>query len=387
MKRLSIYFTIICLVISLAMPIGASGEAGSIGQIYGNELTTDDFFYSDLENEWLHFLNQDPGSYLYYSFDKTGKVVPNDSDDGFATNREIHLLDTKEMVLAKYGEADVLPYSISTDILYSAMKGAGDSNRDILQSCIDYVVYTLEDTAQIIFFFDADNELIVVAYIYAIVYEDSISSLYMELSKGSKGDEVVKLQNRLKELGFYTISVDGDYGNGTVKAVERFQQFSGLEITGIASIEMQAKLFSNEAQGILNPDNRNRFIAKGKELFPFMSLAFENGYSIDNPTRTGEVVFATASNDVNDYPICYFVESQKVYSVSVIERKQGDIKKDGYIDCAVAMAKSLNYKAVDEEVREAVQLAIANPGIGAMNMANDMQFIYEANEGMLTISY
>jgi len=118
-----------------------------------------------------------------------------------------------------------------------------------------------------------------------------------------------------------------------------------------------------------------------------MSLAFENGYSIDNPTRTGEVVFATASNDVNDYPICYFVESQKVYSVSVIERKQGDIKKDGYIDCAVAMAKSLNYKAVDEEVREAVQLAIANPGIGAMNMANDMQFIYEANEGMLTISY
>ena len=36
-----------------------------------------------------------------------------------------------------------------------------------------------------------------------------------ELSYGSQGEDVRALQERLKELGYYFISVYEDYGNGT----------------------------------------------------------------------------------------------------------------------------------------------------------------------------
>lgn len=49
------------------------------------------------------------------------------------------------------------------------------------------------------------------------------TTAYEAMSKGSKGDAVKALQERLKELGYYSIAVDGDYGNGTVKAVTAFQ--------------------------------------------------------------------------------------------------------------------------------------------------------------------
>ena len=57
------------------------------------------------------------------------------------------------------------------------------------------------------------------------------------------------------------------------------------------------------------------------------------------------------------------------------------------MDCIVAMAKSLNYKLTDEEAIEAAELAIKNPDVGVMAMSNDIQFRYDKNEGMLTISY
>ena len=67
------------------------------------------------------------------------------------------------------------------------------------------------------------------------------------LAKGSKGEEVQRLQERLKELGYYSISVDGDYGNGTVGAVSGFQGRNGLEATGIADAATQELLYSESA--------------------------------------------------------------------------------------------------------------------------------------------
>lgn len=52
------------------------------------------------------------------------------------------------------------------------------------------------------------------------------------LKLGSKGDDVKTVQRKLKELGFYRGSVDGDYGEGTEDAVKRFQEQYGLEADG-----------------------------------------------------------------------------------------------------------------------------------------------------------
>ena len=55
------------------------------------------------------------------------------------------------------------------------------------------------------------------------------------LSKlGSRGEEVRKIQKKLKELGYYNGSVDGIYGSATLKAVKAFQKNCGLTADGIA---------------------------------------------------------------------------------------------------------------------------------------------------------
>ncbi len=57
---------------------------------------------------------------------------------------------------------------------------------------------------------------------------------YSTLKMGDKGNEVRKLQETLKEYGYYTAEVDGAYGNQTRQAVERFQYMHGLSADGMA---------------------------------------------------------------------------------------------------------------------------------------------------------
>ena len=60
-------------------------------------------------------------------------------------------------------------------------------------------------------------------------------------------DEVRALQKRLKELGYYTGSVDGDFGAGTEAAVRAFQKANGLTADGKAGKQTIAKLNSSSA--------------------------------------------------------------------------------------------------------------------------------------------
>ena len=77
--------------------------------------------------------------------------------------------------------------------------------------------------------------------------EETAPPVYSTLSSGSKGDGVKLLQQRLKELGYYSKDIDGDYGQGTRSAVLSFQRRNGLDQDGIAGPKTQALLFSDEA--------------------------------------------------------------------------------------------------------------------------------------------
>lgn len=66
------------------------------------------------------------------------------------------------------------------------------------------------------------------------------------LKKGSTGSRVEKLQTRLQELGYYTGSVDGDFGANTEKAFKLFQQTAGLYVDGIAGSDADA-LYADDA--------------------------------------------------------------------------------------------------------------------------------------------
>lgn len=67
------------------------------------------------------------------------------------------------------------------------------------------------------------------------------------LTVGAKGEDVTKLQQRLKDLGYLNGKVDGQFGGGTKRAVIAFQRRNGLNADGEAGAETQAKLFSDDA--------------------------------------------------------------------------------------------------------------------------------------------
>ena len=54
---------------------------------------------------------------------------------------------------------------------------------------------------------------------------------------GSRGSEVINIQTRLRNWGYYKGFIDGIYGYNTYSAIKHFQAKNGLRIDGIAGIE------------------------------------------------------------------------------------------------------------------------------------------------------
>ena len=65
---------------------------------------------------------------------------------------------------------------------------------------------------------------------------------------GDNGENVKKVQKRLKALGYYNSSIDGDYGNGTKSAVKEFQKKNNLKVTGEVNASTLKKLNSSDAK-------------------------------------------------------------------------------------------------------------------------------------------
>ncbi|MBO2515788.1 MAG: hypothetical protein CW338_00735 [Clostridiales bacterium] len=71
--------------------------------------------------------------------------------------------------------------------------------------------------------------------------------IYTSLSMNSRGDDVSRLQQRLKDLGYLTGKVDGAYGYNTKGAVETFQRNNGLTVDGVAGQRTQQILFEDRS--------------------------------------------------------------------------------------------------------------------------------------------
>ncbi|NLI21866.1 MAG: hypothetical protein GX418_10005 [Clostridiales bacterium] len=70
---------------------------------------------------------------------------------------------------------------------------------------------------------------------------------YVELKKGDTGYEVLALQTRLAELGYYEKAVVTKFGGGTYSAMRAFEKANGLPVNGVASVADQQLLFSANA--------------------------------------------------------------------------------------------------------------------------------------------
>lgn len=91
------------------------------------------------------------------------------------------------------------------------------------------------------------------AMLQAYLYSDDFKIARIPLANGDSGDEVLRLQRRLRRLGYLAETADGVYGGGTARAVRIFQYYNGLELTGEADVSLQELLFSESAKAPENP--------------------------------------------------------------------------------------------------------------------------------------
>lgn len=76
---------------------------------------------------------------------------------------------------------------------------------------------------------------------------------FQTLTKGSKGQAVKDLQQRLTDLGYLNDKVDGSFGLNTATAVMSFKYQHGMAINYDATPEMQQLLYSSSAQHYEEP--------------------------------------------------------------------------------------------------------------------------------------
>lgn len=82
----------------------------------------------------------------------------------------------------------------------------------------------------------------------SVTPQSTAEPVYTELARGAKREEVRLLQQWLKDLGYLTGTVDGDFGGQTERAISAFQNQHDLLVTGVADVAMQKLLYSNAAQ-------------------------------------------------------------------------------------------------------------------------------------------
>jgi N-acetylmuramoyl-L-alanine amidase len=85
----------------------------------------------------------------------------------------------------------------------------------------------------------------------SLVYKNEISNYYgysiaAITNWGSSGQEVIDVQAKLYNWGYYKDVVDGVYGYNTYQAIKKFQSKNGLTVDGIAGPETLAALGLNQ---------------------------------------------------------------------------------------------------------------------------------------------
>jgi len=69
---------------------------------------------------------------------------------------------------------------------------------------------------------------------------------FRNMGKDVKGSDVLKAQNMLANLGFYTGPLDGIFGDGLLRAVKGFQRTYGLRADGVVGRETYEKIVEQE---------------------------------------------------------------------------------------------------------------------------------------------
>lgn len=123
----------------------------------------------------------------------------------------------------------------------------------------------------------------------AVAYNTCIKeeSVYALSKLGSTGAEVKRVQQKLKDLGYYKGNVDSIYGSQTKAAVTKFQKNCGITADGIAG--KQTLLYLGLG-GSSSSNNNTSFSNSDVELLAKVISAEARGESYEGQVAVGAVI-------------------------------------------------------------------------------------------------
>lgn len=107
------------------------------------------------------------------------------------------------------------------------------------------------------------------------------------LKVGSTGSEVEKLQQRLKDLGYYNGEVDGTFGVNTEAAFKLFQETAGLYVDGIAGSDADV-LYADDAPAFVKAEEETVAVASEKEEIADTGVNTVNNADVEEMAVTAE---------------------------------------------------------------------------------------------------
>ncbi len=96
------------------------------------------------------------------------------------------------------------------------------------------------------------------------------SGAFSNLKQGNRGSEVLVLQQRLQQLGYFYVEPTGYFGTITTSSVKKFQLNYGLKPDGIVGVHTNAQI--SKLLGLQNNSNSNKSSSK-KEVLGFYTTA------------------------------------------------------------------------------------------------------------------
>ena len=118
--------------------------------------------------------------------------------------------------------------------------------------------------------------LLVATQVIGVFANDS----FVTLRFGSRGNEVVRLQQALKNRGYFHGNTTGYYGEITQNAVISFQRDNRLTVDGIAGRQTQTALYASQT----STTTVLRFGSRGNEVVRLQQALKDRGYFNGNTT-------------------------------------------------------------------------------------------------------
>jgi putative chitinase len=156
------------------------------------------------------------------------------------------------------------------------------------------------------------------------------------IQKGSKGPDVLALQQRLKDLGFDPNGVDGNFGPGTEAAVRAFQQAKGLGVDGKVGPNTSAALLAGSASGGETPGGTGSEASSGTV----------NPANVTTPATAGGLNLTGLSGKLPDFVITQIPATAAEFGITSNLRlahflAQCALESTGF----TATVENLNYSA------------------------------------------